>query len=222
MDVTLFCVAMMDVTTSSLRMLMDRGGLLMWPLLFCSFLTVTVVAERLIVYSVAAMGARRGRLAVKKLYAALAAGQPEEAITIGKKAGPVGRFLAEGIAQRDYGLSEGLEEAGQQTLSRLSKRLSILDTMVTLAPMLGILGTVTGIIGSFHLLGTADAGADPATVSVGIAEALLTTASGLVVSMVALVPFNMFKSRLLAWARKLERAGRHAEQAFKKGLIDEA
>ena len=106
-------------------------------------------------------------------------------------------------------------------ISRLGKRLSILDTMVTLAPMLGILGTVTGIIGSFHLLGTAEAGADPASVSVGIAEALVTTATGLIVSMTALVPFNMFKSRLLKWARTLERAARHAQQALKKGSIDE-
>jgi len=201
---------------------MERGGLLMWPLLFCSLLTVTVVCERLIVYTVAAFGARRGRVGVKAVYAALATGEIEKAIAIGKTAGPIGRFLAEGIAQRDYGFSESLEEAGQQIISRLGKRLSILDTMVTLAPMLGILGTVTGIIGSFHLLGTADAGADPASVSVGIAEALVTTATGLIVSMMALVPFNMFKSRLLKWARTLERTARHAQQALKKGAIDEA
>lgn len=222
MVVTLINVASMaDVTSSSLSMFMERGGLLMWPLLFCSLLTVTVVCERLIVYTVAAFGARRGRVGVKAVYTALANGSVEEAIVIGKSAGPVGRFLAEGIAQRDYGFSESLEEAGQQMISRLGKRLSILDTMVTLAPMLGILGTVTGIIGSFHLLGTAEAGADPASVSVGIAEALVTTATGLIVSMTALVPFNMFKSRLLKWARTLERAARHAQQALKKGSIDE-
>jgi len=81
---------------------------------------------------------------------------------------------------------------------------------------------VTGIIGSFHLLGTAEAGGDPATVSVGIAEALVTTAAGLVVSMMALVPFNMFKSRLAGLARTLERAGRHACRAFRKGGGHEA
>lgn len=222
MDAIFFTVASMgDVSASSLSMFIERGGLLMWPLLFCSLLTVTVVFERLIVYTSAAFGVRRGRVTVQAVYAALATGKVEEAIAIGKTAGPVGRFLAEGITQRDYGFSESLEEAGQQIISRLGKRLSILDTMVTLAPMLGILGTVTGIIGSFHLLGTAEAGADPASVSVGIAEALVTTATGLIVSMTALVPFNMFKSRLLKWARTLERAARHAQQALKKGSIDE-
>ena len=86
--------------------------------------------------------------------------------------------------------------------------------------MLGILGTVTGIIASFELLGTSSIGTDPQAISGGIAEALITTAAGLVVSMSALVPYNMFRTQIARWARKLEQAGRHCELACAKGRVD--
>lgn len=133
---------------------------------------------------------------------------------------PVGRFLALGLKHRECGLAQGLEESGQQVLERLRSGLAVLDTLVTLSPMLGILGTVTGIIASFELLGASPAGTDPAAIAGGIAEALITTAAGLVVSMMALIPFNMFRTQIARWARKLEQAGRHCELACAKGRVD--
>ncbi len=175
--------------------------------------------ERLWVFLSCAVSEKRSRRKVEALYAELIAGKVDAAIDVGMNAGPIGVFLSMGLKHRECGLTQGLEEAGQQVLERLRKRLSILDTLVTLSPMLGILGTVTGIIGSFHLLGASDVGADALAVSSGIAEALLTTAVGLVVSMTALVPFNMFKAQVMQWARKLEQAGRHCELACAKGHI---
>jgi len=139
---------------------------------------------------------------------------------LGLRAGPVGRFLALGLKHRECGLAQGLEESGQQVLERLRRGLAVLDTLVTLSPMLGILGTVTGIIASFELLGTSAVGSDPVAISGGIAEALITTAAGLVVSMMALIPFNMFRTQIARWARKLEQAGRHCELACAKGRVD--
>ena len=204
---------------SAFSSLMTRGGVVMWPLLFCSLLAGAVVFERLWVFLSCALSENRSRQKVEALYAELIAGRVEAAIALGQQAGPIGAFLSLGLQHRECGLTQGLEEAGQQMLERLRRRLSVLDTLVTLSPMLGILGTVTGIIGSFHLLGASDVGADALAVSNGIAEALLTTAVGLVVSMIALVPFNMFKAQVMQWARKLEQAGRHCELACAKGHI---
>ena len=191
----------------------------MWPLLFCSLLVTFVVAERLWVFLLFAVRERRHRQNVEALYGELINGNVDAAIEMGPKAGPIGLFLSQGLKHRECGLTQGLEEAGQQALDRLRRGLSILDTLVTLSPMLGILGTVTGIIGSFHLLGSSNAGADPTAVSSGIAEALLTTAVGLIVSMMALVPLNIFKTQTMRWARKLEQAGRHCELACAKGAV---
>ncbi len=199
---------------------MERGGMVMWPLLFCSLLAGAVVLERLWVFLSCAVSEKRSRRKVEAVYAELIAGRVDAAMALGQEAGPIGLFLSTGLKHRECGLAQGLEEAGQQVLERLRRRLSILDTLVTLSPMLGILGTVTGIIGSFHLLGASDVGADALAVSSGIAEALLTTAAGLVVSMTALVPFNIFKAQVMQWARKLEQAGRHCELACAKGHVD--
>lgn len=200
--------------------LMEKGGVVMWPLLFCSILVLSVVAERLCVFVAFAIGERRARQDVEAVYDALIRGDVDAAVLHGLQAGPVGRFLARGLKHRECGLSQGLEESGQQVLERLRRGLSILDTLVTLSPMLGILGTVTGIIASFELLGTSSIGTDPQAISGGIAEALITTAAGLVVSMSALVPYNMFRTQIARWARKLEQAGRHCELACAKGRVD--
>lgn len=200
--------------------LMEKGGIVMWPLLFCSLLGLAVVIERLMVFLTFAIRERRARRQVETIYDALLRGDVDAAIATGLQAGPVGRFLALGLKHRECGLAQWLEEAGQQVLERLRRGLAILDTLVTLSPMLGILGTVTGIIASFELLGTSTVGTDPTAISGGIAEALITTAAGLVVSMMSLIPFNMFRTQIARWARKLEQAGRHCELACAKGHVD--
>ena len=168
--------------------LMSRGGPVMWPLLICSILTVLTAAERLFAF---ACILRRGFSR---------------------------RFVEAARARPGKNLSAKLEEEAQTLIAKLNTRLSVLDTVVTLAPMLGILGTVTGIIGSFNLLSDSGVGGtDPSAVSSGIAEALITTAAGLIVSMCALVPFNFFRARVIAAARELESAA-HYEMSEECGV----
>ena len=196
--------------------LMERGGPVMWPLLICSLLVVAVVLERSIVFLSCAVAGWCGRSRIEALFDELNRGNIDMVIENGTRAGLVGHFLSEGLKLRKSGISEGLEEAGQQILERLRRGLPVLDTLVTLAPMLGILGTVTGIINSFQLMGTAEGVRGIEAISSGIAEALITTAAGLVVSMTALVPFNIFKNLHVRWSRKLERAARRCELACPK------
>ena len=200
--------------------IMERGGVVMWPLLLCSLIALAVVLERLWVFAGCSLRERlRGR-AVDTMCGELAAGRVDAAVAAGPGGGPVARVLAQGLQHRECGLGEGIEEAGQQFLSNLKRRLAVLDTIITLAPMLGILGTVTGIISSFQLLGDGGGAADAASVSAGIAEALITTAAGLVVSISTLVPFNMYRAQVVQWARRIEHAGRRCEAACARGNVD--
>ena len=95
--------------------------------------------------------------------------------------------------------------------------LNVLDTIITMAPLLGILGTVLGIIQSFDLLGQSGI-QDPKAVTGGIAQALITTAAGLSVALVTLVPFNILVSRVQRATRLLENVTTQLEIAHRKGL----
>ena len=201
----------------------QRGGVVMWPLLACSLLALTVVIERAIVLARFKRRSRAGAAAVEEMLARLQQGQPEEAIALGRAAGtgPVAALLAEGLRLRDFGLEESLQTAAGRLLDTLRRGFSVLDTIITLGPMLGILGTVTGIIRSFHML-SASGVRDPAAVTGGIAEALLTTAAGLIVAIGALIPFNYFVSALRRHARDLEQAIHQCEMAFRQGAAHTA
>jgi biopolymer transport protein ExbB len=96
---------------------------------------------------------------------------------------------------REFSLSKAMEMAALEEIKRMKKHLSILDTMITAAPLLGILGTVLGIIHSFDMLGSAGI-QDPQAVTSGIAQALLTTAAGLFIAIFTLFPFNYFNSKV--------------------------
>ncbi len=105
------------------------------------------------------------------------------------------RVLIVGILHRKYDMGRAMEAETEPLLQRMNRYMPILDTMITVAPLLGILGTVLGIISSFKMLGSAGI-ADPKLVTSGIAQALLTTATGLIISVVAVLPYNFFNSRI--------------------------
>jgi biopolymer transport protein ExbB len=127
----------------------------------------------------------------------------------------IARVLLEGIAHRSYSLSQALEMRAEEEIKRMRKNLTILDTIVTLAPLLGILGTVTGIIDSFHLLGAAGI-ESPRVVTEGIAEALITTATGLAIAIWTLIPYNYFLSRIEHTAREIEKFANSLELTFER------
>ena len=113
---------------------------------------------------------------------------------------------------RDKSVSEALLRAANWELKRFNRGLTILDTIITLAPLLGLLGTVTGMIHSFGLLGASELGA-PAAITGGIAEALIATAFGLGVAITALIPFNYLNSRLEEARLDIQDAASHIELA---------
>ena len=195
----------------------EKGGPVMWPLLGCSLLAMAVAIERLIYYAREQLASRRHANATAEAIGLAARGLFEEAEARAKdNPSREGKLVYTGLVHRDMVLHEALETCALAELDKLRRGLMILDTIVTLAPMLGILGTVTGIITSFNFLSSSGV-QNPSGVASGIAEALITTAAGLVVSMFALVPFNAFTSHIRRVTRKLEYTAHLLEVACARG-----
>ena len=111
--------------------------------------------------------------------------------------------------------------AAAEEIGRMRRGLGILDTIITMAPLLGILGTIIGIIESFDPLGMKGI-ADPKTLTSGIAQALITTAAGLAVALITLIPHNYFIHRVERAARYLSQIGTQFEIAYKEGLTHDS
>ena len=183
--------------------LMIKGGPVMWPLLACSIVALAVVFERLLFWLV--ISVRKKQKLVNRIFTLTEEGDFDTAIQEGEVSSClVCRILTAGLAHRNYGLVQSLEAAAMHEIEKMKRNLSVLDTIITLAPLLGILGTVSGIIISFDLLGIAGI-EDPKAVTGGIAQALMTTATGLAIAIVALLPYN-------ALTRKVEKVTRYLEQ----------
>ena len=195
-----------------------KGGPVMWPILLCSLVAMTVAIERGLFW----LRERRSRDAsmVATILARTDAGDFEGAARLGRESGdPTARVLAEGLAKRQHGLSEVLQIAAQNEVERMQRGLGILDTIVTVAPLLGILGTVTGVIGAFESLGGGRL-QDPEAiraVTEGIAKALITTAAGLIVAIPTLLVYNGLLSALRRASVHLEQSATSLELADRKG-----
>lgn len=192
----------------------------MWPLLITSIVATTVVFERL--FFIFREKKRQDSELVGKILGAVEDGDIEKAITAGIRSKDyVARTLAYGLTNREKSFSNALLRAANQELTRFSQGLTILDTIITLAPLLGLLGTVTGMIRSFSLLGGREIEA-PTVITGGIAEALIATAFGLSIAIIALIPYNYLNSRLEEARREIEDASSHLElllmQPQHKGL----
>lgn len=187
----------------------------MWPLLLTSLVAFTVVVERLIF--IVRERARRAPEAVGAILTAAERGDVSAALAAGERGSGdfVVRTLLYGLRQRDKSFSNALFRAANQELKRFNQGLSVLDTTITLAPLLGLLGTVTGMIRSFGLLGGRELDA-PAVITGGIAEALIATAFGLAIAILALIPFNYLNARLEEARHDLEDASTHLELILMK------
>lgn len=183
--------------------LMYKGGPIMWPLLACSMVALAIVIERAFFWL--QISRHKNQELINRIFTLTEEGKFDVAIKEAEDSKClVCRILTSGLAHRNYGLVQSLEAAALFEIEKMKRYLSVLDTIITAAPLLGILGTVSGIIISFDLLG--DAGIeDPKAVTGGIAQALITTATGLSIAIVTLLPYN-------ALTRKVEKVTRHLEQ----------
>jgi biopolymer transport protein ExbB len=186
-----------------------KGGPIMWPLLLTSVVALAVTLERFFFIMKERM--KRRPEVVGQILTAAEQGDMEGAIRAGKGCDDfLARTLIYGLENRLSSFSNALLQAANRELKRFNQGLPILDTIITLAPLLGLLGTVTGMIRSFGLLGYRELDA-PTAITGGIAEALLATAFGLGIAIVALIPFNYLNSRLEEARHEIEDASAHLE-----------
>jgi biopolymer transport protein ExbB len=196
------------IQKTSIFHIFRKGGPIMWPLLLASILALGTVIERLIFLAGERM--KRDQKAMEKFFAAVGQRDMEGAIRIGKGTKfYIVRALGYALAHKETSLPSALLYAQAQELKRFQRGIPILDTVITLAPLLGLLGTVTGMMSSFSLIG-GELGA-PGAITGGIAEALIATAFGLGIAITALLPFNFLNARLEDARHELESAATQLE-----------
>jgi biopolymer transport protein ExbB len=194
--------------------LFHKGGPIMWPLLVLSIVALTVVLERFIF--IARERLRRKSGVVEDILTHVERGDLETAAHAGAGVRDfVARALTYALTHREKSFSEAMLRAANWELKLFNRGLTILDTTITLAPLLGLLGTVTGMIRSFGMLGGAELGA-PSAITGGIAEALIATAFGLGIAITALLPFNYLNARQEEARLEMQDAASHVEMHLKK------
>jgi biopolymer transport protein ExbB len=199
-----------------MREFFARGGPIMWPLLICSVLSLAIIFERARFWW--RVNRRKDGNLLDSIFELVERGDHQGAITSGTGAKDIeGRVLMAGLLNHDHGLKESMEAEAVEQIERMKSGMNVLDTIITMAPLLGILGTVLGIIESFDLLSLSGI-QDPKAVIGGISQALITTASGLTVALVTLMPYNYYLTRIESAVRRIEKVGTRFELAYQKGL----
>jgi len=186
----------------------------MYPLLICSIIALTVIIERTIFWI--GEDYRRDQALVNEVLSLAERGNWETVrARIGNSKDFIIRILVAGILHREFSIAKAMETAASDELDRMRRYLPILDTIITVSPLLGIFGTVIGIILSFEMLGRAGI-EEPQAVTAGIAQALITTASGLGIAILSLFPFNYFNSRVEKAATTIEKYATSLEIVYEK------
>jgi len=191
-----------------------QGGIIMWPLLAVSLVSLGLVVERAIWYRSARRARSPGTLA--QVYAALTRADKDAALRLAHgSADPRVRVISYGLEHAEIDVEIATEVRAEEEVKLGRRFLGALDTIITLAPLLGLLGTVVGIMHSFQFVG-GDQELAVSKVSGGIGEALIATAAGLGIAIFTLIPFNFLTSRAEELEDELETVGKNVRLLLQK------
>jgi biopolymer transport protein ExbB len=200
-----------------------KGGLIMWPILLSSIIGLAVSIDRFLMLrkakiNVPAFMVRiRGFIKKKDISGAISYCMQEKS--------PVANIVRKGLKKYKYGhdrVKDAIENAGSQEISKLEKGLSVLASVAGIAPLLGFLGTVTGMIQAFMTIEDLAGAANPSDLAGGIWEALITTAFGLIIGIPALALYNYFLSSVKKLVGEMETVANDVIDVIQDGGKDEA
>ncbi|MBI4623039.1 MAG: MotA/TolQ/ExbB proton channel family protein [Verrucomicrobia bacterium] len=210
-----FLLTNTDGSAMSPMDLFHAGKEIMWPILLLSFIAVTVVVERLLF--IARENAHREPEVVEKMLEGVERRDIEAALAVGRKSKDfIAKILVYSISNREYSLSNAFIRASGQELARFQQGMATLDTCITAAPLLGLLGTVTGMMRTFGALGTGDVSGSTAAITGGVAEALIATMCGLAIAIMGLLPYNYLNARSEQAKQEVSDASHALELLIKK------
>ncbi len=186
----------------------------MYPLLFCSLVALTVVIDRVLFWLREDMRSDQKLVDAVLEYCRKGDWEGVKNSVAGSRDYII-RILVTGILHREFSMIKAMESAAAEEVKRMRRYMTVLDTMITVAPLLGIFGTVIGIISSFDLLGSSGI-EHPQAVTAGIAQALITTAAGLAIAILSVFPYNYFNARVQNAVIAIERYATSLEIVYEK------
>lgn len=177
--------------------ILEKGGVIMWIILFLSVLAAIIIIERLLYFRKIRVDEER---MISRLKSTLSKRHFDEALSICENnPSPITNLMKVGIEHRGYPpniIKDAILDAANLEIPKMEKHLPALGTVSHIAPLLGLLGTVTGNIAAFGVLGKFGSVGDPGLLAKGISEALLTTAAGIIVSIPAIIFYNYLVSKV--------------------------
>jgi biopolymer transport protein ExbB len=194
--------------------IVTAGGIVMVPIILCSILAVAITLERL--WTLREQRVVPAELADKVWQWVENRALSDKQISALQQHSPLGRVLAAGLSNRHRDravMLEAIEDAGRHVVHDLERFLNTLGTIAAISPLLGLLGTVTGMIRTFKAITVAGVG-NPAAMAGGISEALITTAAGLLVAIPALVAYRYLRGRVDALVIQMEKESIKLVQAI--------
>ena len=181
----------------------------MIPIIACSLFALTISIERFIYFQ----KFEASRLAPKML-TLIEQEKFTDALALAEhQSSPVLRVISSGVIQRTTSPTKAMEASAIVELTKMKRGLPALDTVITLGPLLGLLGTIIGMIDSFGIMSESGLG-NPHAVTGGVAEALICTAAGIFVAVTTLIPYNFFLARMEQETEKIEHYATRTEAAL--------
>lgn len=194
--------------------LFASGGPVMWPILIVLTVGITVIVERFLF--IINENRRSEPEVVSKMLESVEKGDINGAMQVGKKSNDtVARIVTYSLTHIDS-ITPAFFRAASQELARYQQGMATLDTCITAAPLLGLLGTVTGMMRTFGSLGTGDIGAAAGQITGGVAEALIATMTGLFIAIICLFPYNIMNARTEQMKQEISDASHALEILMKK------